>query len=224
MKKNSRIIIVFTIGLLIFSYPFISQVVNNLIYNYQIKEFEKINLTNEELERLLAEMQRYNQELYAKDDRFRDPFVESNIYESFDQYSTLYSGEIFASIEIPKISLNVPVYLGASDQILNHGIGQVEGSSLPVGGLNTHSILAGHRGLATKLMFRNIDKLTPGDLIYIHNISETLIYEVYHQQIVEPHETSSLELVHNKDLITLYTCHPYRKYDQRLLVHAERKN
>src|SRR5690606_37410216 len=102
------------------------------------------------------------------------------------------------------------------------GIGQVEGTSLPLGGLNTHLVLAGHRGMGTKEMFRNIDKLDAGDTFYIHTMHATLTYEVYDQSIIYPHETDILEIQEGKDLVTLLTCHPYRHNYQRLLIHAKR--
>src|SRR5690606_37894829 len=88
---------------------------------------------------------------------------------------------MFAAIEIPKLDLMIPIYIGSSEEILSKGIGQVEGTSLPLGGLNTHSVLAGHRGMGTKEMFRNIDELDPGDTFYIHTMHATLTYEVYDQ-------------------------------------------
>src|SRR5690625_5736360 len=87
---------------------------------------------------------------------------------------------------------------------------QVEGSALPLGGESTHTVLAGHRGMGTKAMFRNIDQLNDGDLFYIHTMNETLTYEVYRQKVIYPNQTDDLEIVENKDLATLLTCHPYR--------------
>lgn len=128
---------------------------------------------------------------------------------------------MFSAIEIPKLELMIPIYLGSSDEILNRGVGQVEGSSLPLGGNSTHSVLVAHRGMGTKAMFRNVDELHEGDIFLIHGNTGTLKYQLTAQRVIYPHETASLEIEEDKDLATLLTCHPYRYNYQRLLIHAE---
>lgn len=167
----------------------------------------------------------WNQEIYYNDKGLHDPFEESNDkLEQFRACLGIEDDEIFSAIEIPKLELMIPIYLGSTDDILNKGVGQVEGSSLPLGGASTHSVLAAHRGMGTKAMFRNVDELEPGDNFIIHGSTGPLEYEVTKQRIIYPHETASLEIEEDKDLTTLLTCHPYRYNYQRLLIHAERIN
>ncbi|AOM83852.1 class C sortase [Salisediminibacterium beveridgei] len=155
----------------------------------------------------------YNPETGADDD-------DSQREEWLDSHG-LSSG-MFASIEIPKLSLKMPIYLGASRPVLAKGVGQVEGSSFPGGGPNTHTVLAGHRGMATKEMFKNLDRLRTGDVFHIYTSDGKLSYRVYDTNVILPHETSALNIQRGKDLATLLTCHPYRSNEYRLLVHGER--
>ena len=152
-----------------------------------------------------------------------DPFSDTNQnYEHKQEFKDLFDNQIFAVLELPKLNYSIPIYLGASQEILSQGIGQVEGSSLPIGGVNTHTVLSGHRGMGTKAMFRNVDQLKEGDEFHIHLSDETITYKVYGQKVVQANETSNLEIEYGKDLATLYTCHPYRLNYERLLIQAER--
>lgn len=155
----------------------------------------------------------YNPEAGADDD--------DSQREDWLQSHGLPSG-MFASIEIPKLGLKLPIYLGASRPVLAKGVGQVEGSSFPGGGPNTHTVLAGHRGMATKEMFRNLDRLRPGDVFHIYTSDGKLSYRVYDTTVITPDDTSALNIQRGKDLATLLTCHPYRSNAYRLLVHGER--
>src|SRR5690606_36446380 len=103
------------------------------------------------------------------------------------------------------------------------GIGQVEGSSLPIGGESTHTVLAGHRGMGTKAMFRNLDVLRPGDTFFIYTLEGRLEYHVYDVEVILPHETENLQINEGKDLASLITYQLYRVNSHRLVVHGERK-
>lgn len=225
MKRNRVIVALFILGLLIIAYPHMAQIVNNIIQAFQVKAFQT------QLERLPEEdkasqweiIQKCNESLFENKNGLHDPFTEGYSREAYEGCTeALVEGELFASLEIPRLDLAIPIYLGANDEILSRGVGQVEGSSLPVGGINTHTVLAAHRGMGTKEMFRNIDELKKGDHFYIHTINGTLNYQVYHKEVILPHETQSLEIVEGKDLATLITCHPYRANSHRLLVHGKR--
>ena len=127
-----------------------------------------------------------------------------------------------AWVEIPKIGVELPIYHGTSDEALAEGSGHLEGSSLPVGGLSTHTVLTAHSGTHTQRMFDDIRRLDPGDVFVIHTLGTSYAYEVDSSEIVLPDETQSLVIQPGKDLCTLVTCTPYGVNDHRLLVHAHR--
>lgn len=193
------------------------------MYNKQVSAFHELELPEVDVKDVIDQSYECNHEIFNDTEGFRDPFErEESEFEKFQECFDLFDGEMFAAIEIPTLDLVIPIYLGATNDILRKGIGQVEGSSLPVGGMNTHTVLAGHRGMSTKEMFRELDQLHPGDEFYIHTLEETLIYEVYEQKVIYPEETQHLEIEEGSDLATLLTCHPYRHNYQRLLIMGER--
>lgn len=131
-------------------------------------------------------------------------------------------GAPVAWVEIPRIGVRLPVYLGTSDAVLSSGVGHVEGTSLPVGGPSTHCVLTGHSGLYDSRMFDDIRELAPGDLFAVHVMGRTCTYEVTGTETVEPDDVSGLGIRAGQDLCTLVTCTPYGVNDHRLLVHARR--
>lgn len=224
MKKNSVIISVFVIGFIIFVYPHVAQWINAKLQKGQVDDFRNEEMSEAEINDLMEKAKICNEEIFYDSDGFRDPFgANEEKLQLFQECLGLYDDDMFAAIEIPKLKLVIPIFLGSSEEILSKGIGQVEGSSIPIGGKSTHTVLAGHRGMGTKAMFRNVDELLPGDVFYIHTFNETLTYEVFEQNVIYPDEPESLEIEENRDLATLLTCHPYRSNVQRLLIQAERK-
>ena len=125
-------------------------------------------------------------------------------------------------IEIPKIKCSLPIYHGTDEGVLQIAIGHIEGSSLPVGGVNTHCVLSGHRGLPSAKLFSNLDKLEEGDVFMIRTLDQTLTYEVDQIRIVLPDEVDDLKIEEGKDLCTLVTCTPYGINTHRLLVRGHR--
>ena len=125
-------------------------------------------------------------------------------------------------VEIPKISVNLPIYHGTTAQVLEQGIGHLQNTSLPVGGESTHSVLTGHTGLAGKRLFTDLSQLEEGNLFYLHVLGETLAYQVEAIYIVEPDQTEHLVVETGRDLVTLVTCHPYGINTHRLLVQGTR--
>lgn len=224
--KYKGIIALFIIGFAILIYPHLAQYINSYSQKNQVEEFHNHfdELSEEEVNEMMDRAKVCNEEVYYDIDGFRDPFGDNQQkLTDFNECLGFDNNDIFSAIEIPKLKLVIPVYLGSSEDILSKGIGHVEGSSLPLGGESTHTVLAGHRGMGTKAMFRNIDELNDGDVFYIHTLNETLTYQVYSQKVIYPDETDDLEIIEDKDLATLLTCHPYRHNYQRLLIQAERK-
>ena len=125
-------------------------------------------------------------------------------------------------VEIPKISVNLPIYHGTGNDSLERGVGHLLGSSLPVGGESTHAILTGHSGMATQKMFTDLEQLAVGDVFYLHILDETLAYQVDSIKTVLPYDTSLLGITSGRDYCTLVTCTPYGVNTHRLLVRGTR--
>ena len=125
-------------------------------------------------------------------------------------------------VEIPKISVNLPIYHGTGNDSLERGVGHLLGSSLPVGGASTHAILTGHSGMATQKMFTDLEQLSVGDVFYLHILDEILAYQVIEINTVLPYDTSFLGIEHGEDYCTLVTCTPYGVNTHRLLVRGSR--
>ena len=132
-------------------------------------------------------------------------------------------GEVFAVLTIPKLSLEMPVYLGATDEHLADGAAHLSQTSLPVGGPNTNCVIAGHRGWKGAAYFRYITDLKPGDQVVITNLWETLTYQVTDTIVIEPNDIEKIMIQEGRDMVTLLTCHPYASGGkQRYLVYCER--
>ena len=140
----------------------------------------------------------------------------------YDSQLNLAGNGIMGYVEIPKISVNLPIYHGTENDSLERGIGHLLGSSLPVGGENTHAILSGHSGMASQKMFTDLEQLATGDVFYLHVLNETLAYQVVDINTVLPYDTSLLGIVSGEDLCTLVTCTPYGVNTHRLLVRGSR--
>ena len=140
----------------------------------------------------------------------------------YDSQLNLAGNGIMGYVEIPKISVNLPIYHGTENDSLERGIGHLLGSSLPVGGENTHTILSGHSGMASQKMFTDLEQLTTGDVFYLHVLDETLAYQVVEINTVLPYDTSLLGIAPDEDLCTLVTCTPYGVNTHRLLVRGSR--
>ena len=154
-----------------------------------------------------------------------DPWLESQRPDTPQYQAYLHEMDIdpvMARIVIPSIHVSLPVYHGTDSRTLTEGIGHLFGTSLPVGGPSTHSVLTGHTGLSTATMFDNLNQLKKGDVFYVSSLGQTLKYEVNDITVVKPEETDSLRKVPGRDLVTLITCTPYGVNSHRLLVTGER--
>lgn len=224
--NNKWSFFLFIIGLMIFLYPHMAVITHNHIQKSQVQQFKSMNqsLQPKQISDRLTSAQKCNEAIFENKEKLHDPFTEEFNHHDFKQCTNIPSdGEHFASLEIPKLNLEIPIYLGASENELSKGIGQIEGSSLPIGGTNTHTVLAGHRGMGTKAMFRNLDELDYGDSFYIFTINEKLQYIVNDIKVILPTETDNLHISEGEDLTSLITCHPYRSNSHRLVVQGKRK-
>lgn len=229
-KKKIIMVIIFTLGLAIFLYPIISNIVHSTsqtqaIYKYN-KELKKMDKEQKKKEKEEAEA--YNKSLVNSDIKVKDPYeADGSASEKEEKKGPSYRSvidvkNIIGNLEIAKIGIQIPIYKGTSELVLQKGVGHMEGSSLPIGGVGTHTALTAHRGLPSSRLFRDLDKLKLGDEFYIHNMDGTIAYRVDHIDIVLPYETESLDIDKEKDYATLITCEPYMINTHRLLVRGIR--
>ena len=224
MKKNSSTIIllsVFVLGLSLLLYPSFSNYWNSFHSSRAIGSYaEQVSgLDEDRYQHLWQSANDYNQSLRRRP----NPYVLTDeLAETY--YSLLDVGGtgIMGYIEIPTLSVSLPIYHGTSDAVLQIAVGHLEWTSLPVGGENTHCVLSGHRGLPSAKLFTNLDKLVVGDTFILRILDEILTYEVDQILIVEPHDTTALQVEEGKDLCTLVTCTPYGVNSHRLLVRGHR--
>lgn len=208
-------------GVGVASYPVISNMVAQRHASTAIQNYDDTvkSMDTEKLDAAKEAARRYNEQLGSALDR--DAAGEAE--ETGTSYVDLIDvGESLGYITIPKIDVNLPIYEGTSDDVLLKGVGHLEGSSYPLGGENTHSVLTGHRGLAEAVLFTDLDKLQEGDKFYLHIMDEVLAYQVDQVKVVLPEETDDLTIVQGQDYCTLVTCTPYAINTHRMLVRGTR--
>lgn len=228
MKKHIStilIILLFLVGGAVFLYPSVSN------YLYQKNSTKAISQRTENLSSISSEriaeekeaVRRYNKSLFENAVVLTDPF-DPDAYPITDgEYTELLAfTEIMASIEIPAIDVYLPIYHGTKEETLLIGVGHLENTSLPIGGESTHAVLSAHCGLPSARLFTDLNLLQEGNFFYIHVLDETLTYQIYKIEIVQPDDTSSLFIQEGEDIVTLITCTPYGKNTHRLLVHGKR--
>ena len=218
-------LLIFAAGVGIFVYPAVS---NRLAERRQAEAIERYEadvtvLEPEEIEEQKARAREYNQNL--AEDELHDPFLQGDQYVISSGYNDVlnYNEDgIMAYVEIPCIDVNLPIYHGTSEEVLQKGAGHLAASSLPIGGEGAHSVISAHRGLPSAKLFTDLDEMEIGDVFCIHVLDETLAYQVDQIETVEPDELNSLQVVKGRDLVTLLTCTPYAVNTHRLLVRGTR--
>ena len=216
-RKSTLILLIsFFIGLSVLLYPSISSYWNSKTQSEAIVDYESMlaMYAPEDYTAIFDAADAYNEQLRE----LKEPMVE---YRQLSDYHTILnvSGTgMMGYITIPKISQELPVYHGTSDGVLSVAVGHLEGTSLPVGGESTHSVVSAHRGLPTAILFTHLDRMEIGDTFYFTILDRTLTYEVDQIRIVEPDDTSLIQITEGKDYCTLLTCTPYGINTQRLLV------
>lgn len=216
------LITVFGVGLLV--YPYVNYWVTNQRQSYVIQQYDD-NLAQMDEAMREAEWQRteeYNATLSF--DAIPDPFAEelSAQNSAYSERLNVDGNGMMASVKIPKIKVDTPIFHGTAESVLQKGIGHLEGSSLPVGGLGTHSVITGHSGLNNAKMFTDLPELSLGDEFYIYVLGDVLAYKIDNITVVEPSDVRALRPQSGKDQMTLITCTPYGINSHRLLVRGER--
>ncbi|MCD8083801.1 MAG: class C sortase [Clostridiales bacterium] len=220
MKKKAStigILLLFLIGCAILIYPIVSDYWNFTHQSRTAVLYKEASgdMEGKDYDRILKKAQEYNESLLTRADRFHSTDEEHNDYQT---QLVIGHTDVMAVLEIPCIHVFLPIYHGTGDDALQSGVGHLEGSSLPIGGIGTHAVLSGHRGLPSSKLFSDLNKMEIGDRFMIHVLEHVLIYEVDQIQVVLPTEMKSFGLEEDEDYITLLTCTPYGINTHRLLV------
>ena len=222
-KVISILMIVF--GIILSIYPLISSIVEHEYQKTAVATYTKeVEASRkEDTEKYFHEADTYNSMLYqsagVEIDKLSNGILSQ---DSYNHMLNISGTGVMGSIDIPKINVNLPIYHGVSDEVLSSGVGHLEGSSLPVGGVNTRTVLTGHRGLPSSKLFTRLDEMEQGDLFFINVLGKTLAYQVSKLEVIKPEETDLLGIVPEKDLASLITCTPYGINTHRLVVTGER--
>ena len=225
-KKNDRMVNMVLVGILllgiaILGYPSFADWWNSFHQTRAVASYMSAvaNLDQEEYDRIIGEAEAYNQELSETG------VIWTMTEEEEERYFNLLSiadNSIMGYIDIPKISITLPIYHGTDESVLQIAIGHIAGTSLPVAGEGSHCVVSGHRGLPSAKLFTDIDKLVEGDTFTLSVMNRTLTYEVDQIRVVEPTDLSNLQIEEGQDYCTLVTCTPYGINTHRLLVRGHR--
>lgn len=223
MKRNILkyvLTLTFFLGIALLLYPFVSDYINSRNQSEVVQNYQKTvnQIDDSRKEEILRQAEEYNRLLADTEGAFYDPNLVEGYMETLDITGT----GIMGYVNIDKINLELPIYHSVSQDVLQIAVGHLPGTSLPVGGTGTHTVLSGHRGLPRARLFSDLDKLEIGDRFTITVLSEVFTYQVEQIKTVEPYEVDDLQLEPGKDLCTLFTCTPYGINTQRLFVRAKR--
>lgn len=217
--------LIILVGISVLLYPVVSTQWNNYIQRKVVEDYQSQlqNIPEEQRIAAIEAAREYNETSVGGP--ILDPWLarvsEDNL--DYQHYMEQLSGlPAMSQVSIPSIESSLPVYHGTTEEVLQKGLGHLYGTSLPVGGEGTHSVITGHTGLTTSTMWDNLIDMKEGDAIYVNTFGQKMKYQVTSTEVVLPHETESLAQQPDKDLITLITCTPYGVNSHRLLVHAER--
>lgn len=224
LTKSSAIgYLLILFGLLFVTVPLIRRSYNDYSAIASQKNFEKVQAQRSEAEVLeeTENAKEYNEIVKNSDITVSDPFTAEDYETSYEKFTQ--TNTPFAYLSIPKLDKHLPLYLDATLDHISLGVAQVDGTSIPIGGAGTRSVIAGHRGWWTDTMFLYIDQLQPGDYIYIERAEETMRYVVKDKEVIGPYDWDKLAPRGNEDIITLLTCSPFLPpRPNRLLVNGYR--
>ena len=222
-KKIPNIIfgLIFIAGLGIFLYPSVSNYINSRNQSRAISNYEEMvnNISEEDYSKMWSEAKAYNEELAKKALNFD---LSDEEREEYNRILNVSGTGIIGYIEIENIGVNLPIYHGTDESVLQVGIGHLEGTSFPTGTKSTHAVLSGHRGLPSSKLFSDLDQMIVGDTFLLHILDQTFAYQIDKINIVLPEETNDLAIVDNEEFVTLVTCTPYGVNTHRMLVRGKR--
>lgn len=214
------LIIILIVGLSVMLYPTVSNWWNERVQSQAIAEYDNTiqNIDQNHYDEIWANAEEYNKklsELYA-------PLSNADEIDGYDNILDVSGTGIMGYITIPVIKVEIPIYHGTSAEVLNIAAGHLKGSSLPIGGKNTHAVISAHRGLPSARLFTDLDKLVKGDTFTITILDRVLTYQVEEILIVKPEEVEKLAIIPDSDYVTLMTCTPYGINTHRLLIRSHR--
>ena len=223
MRKHKTIIFLtlgFLVGICILLYPAFSDFWNSKTQSRAITNYESVleNLKPEDYTAIFEKAHAYNKALYETDYPLRD----YNQVSGYDDTLRVTDNDMIGYVKIDRIGVELPIYHGTSEKVLSKGVGHLEGSSLPVGGENTHSVMSAHRGLPSAKLFTDLDRIEKGDTFQIIILDQVLTYQVDFIKVIEPTDISDLQIIEGGDYCTLFTCTPYGINTHRLLVRGVR--
>lgn len=212
--------LLFWAGFLICIFPVISNIVERQRQADAVATYRQTmeNEDEKEIEEKWRQANEYNEMLFQA----KGGIVEETEEKKYEELLNIHGTDIMGSLEIPKIQVELPIYHGTEDEVLSNGIGHLEGTSLPIGGENTHSVLTGHRGLPSSKLLVRLDEMKIGDLFFIHTYKEVMAYKVEDIMVVKPEDTAWMEIKGEKDLVSLVTCTPFGVNSHRLIVTGHR--
>ncbi len=226
MKKRTNLFttifftIVLFVGLSVMLYPVVSDWWNKQVTSQAVASYNStiVNMEEDETEALLNEARAYNRELAS----LMAPFADYANIKRYSDVLNISGTGIMGYVSIPVIDVELPIYHGTSDEVLNVAAGHLEGSSIPVGGENTHAVISAHRGLPSAKLFTDLDRVVVGDVFTITILNQVFTYQVEEILIVKPYEMEKLAVIPDKDYVTLMTCTPYGVNTHRLLLRSRR--
>ena len=223
MRKHKTVLFLtlgFLVGICILLYPAFSDFWNSRTQSRAIVDYESVleELEPEDYSRMFEEAYAYNQTLYET----KFPLMDYKEVPGYNDTLSLTESKMIGYLKIGRIGVELPIFHGTSDDVLNRGVGHLEGSSLPVGGENTHCVMSAHRGLPSSKLFTDLDRLEIGDTFQITVLNQVLTYQVDSIKTIEPNEVTELEIIDGGDYCTLFTCTPYGINTHRLLVRGVR--
>lgn len=215
--------LIFILGFLVLMYPTVSRIYYRVDSTQQVSNFdsEKKSLSDEEVKRRMDLAQAFNDSLVNS--VCEDPYAKDRHNKGRAEYARMLElHEQIGHIQIPSIDVDIPIRAGTSEDVLQVAAGHLEGTSLPIGGNSTHTVITAHSGLPTAKLFSDLKNVKLGERFYIHNLKETIAYEVDQIIIVEPSNFDNLLIVPGHDYATLLTCTPIMINTHRLLVRGHR--
>ena len=217
---NIILVLIFFIGLSVLLYPAVSDYWNSKVQSRAIVNYEAMlaDLTPEDYTAVFEQADQYNEKIR----KIPYPLMYHDQVPGYEETLNVTGNGIMGYVTIEKIKVELPIYHGTSEAVLNVAAGHVQGTSLPVGGVNTHAVLSAHRGLPSARLFTDLDKLEVGDVFTITVLDRLLTYQIDQIKIVKPNEVDALYVTEGEDFCTLVTCTPYGINTHRLLVRGTR--
>ena len=223
MRKHKTVIFLtlgFLVGICILLYPTLSDYWNSKTQSRAVTEYESVleNMDEDTYKAIFENAHAYNKALYETN----YPLIDYKNVPGYYETLSVTDNDMIGYLKIDRIGVELPIYHGTSDAVLNKGVGHLEGSSLPVGGENTHCIMSAHRGLPSSKLFTDLDRVELGDTFQIVVLDQVLTYQVDFIKIIEPNDVSNMQIIEGGDYCTLFTCTPYGINTHRLVVRGIR--